>query len=155
MPIRLEKLPENETSHIAVKHNMTWAMAAAALKQKPGWNLTWPLVVKKSDGSYVAARYQTILEGGDVPPETPAENLPGLMPVESVDKNSIGTETAQDKVTRSDAKLIVVTDQDKFAGVVVKGVNRSGEGLPTGKLDKLAGSNVDLSKLGDFLLDEA
>jgi hypothetical protein len=38
---------------------------------------------------------------------------------------------------------------------MVKGANRSGEGLPTGKLDKLAGSGVDLSKLGDFLLDEA
>lgn len=154
MPIRLEALPENEKVHIAVKHNTTWAMAAAALKQKAG-NPSWPLVVKKSDGSYVSARYQTILEASEVAPETEADQLPGLIAVESVEMNSIGTRAAQDKVTASKAKLIVLTDQNKFAGVMVKGADRSGGGLPTGKLDQLAGSNVDLSKLGDFLLDEA
>jgi len=154
MPVRLESLSADEKVHIAVKHNTTWAMAAAALKQKAG-NPTWPLVVKKSDGSYAAARFQNILEAGDVPPETEAENLPGLVPVAAVETTAVGTGAAWDIVNSSDAKMIVLTTESKFAGVMVKGANRSGGTLPTSKLDKLAGSNVDLSKLGDFLLDEA
>ena len=154
MPVHVEDLKPEEQVHIAVKHNTTWAMAAAALKQRFG-NPSWPLVVKKSDGSYAAARYQTILEAGEVSPETEVEKLPGLMPIETVEMRSIGTGAAWDKVNSSNAKLIVLTDQTKFAGVMVKGANRSGGSLPSGKLDRLAGSNVDLSKLGDFLLDEA
>lgn len=154
MPIHLEDLELKEKVHVAVKYDTTWAMAAAALKQKAG-NPSWPLVIRKPDGSYVATRYKTILESGDVAPETEAINLPGLMPIDAVEMKSIGTGAAWDKVNSSSAKLIVLTDGSKFAGVMVKGADRSGEGFPTSKLDQLAGSVADLSKLGDFLLDEA
>ncbi len=153
MPIRLETLEDSEKLHIAVKGNATWAMAAAALKQKGG-NPSWPLVVKKSDNTYAAVRYQTVLEGSDLPPDTLAEVLPGLTAVEAVDINSVGTDVAWGIVNQSKFKLIVITSQGKFVGVMAKGAHRGDTRLPTSKLDQLAGQNVDLSQLGDFLLDE-
>ncbi|MBM4423986.1 MAG: hypothetical protein FJ030_11440 [Chloroflexi bacterium] len=154
MPIRLDHLEPSEKVHVAVKGNATWAMAAAALKQKGG-NPTWPLVVRKADGSYAAVSFEAILNSGDLPPDTLAENLPGLSPVDSVEINSMGTDAARDRVSGlKGMKLIVIADADgKFMGTLGKGIKRSGGELPTAKLDQLAGQNVDLTQLGDLLLD--
>ena len=154
MPIRLESLDSSEKVHVAVKHDATWAMTAAALKQKRG-NFSWPLVVRKADGSYAAVRFQAVVEAGEIPPDTLAEALPGLAPVEAVEMNSISTGTAWDKVNASKTRLLVVTKAGKFAGTMAEGVIRGDGGLPTTKLDQLAGGVVDLSKLSSFLLDEA
>ncbi len=154
MPIHMDKLAENEKAHVGVKHDATWAMAAAALQQKSG-NLSWPLVVRKSDGTYAAASYAKILEAGDASPDTLAENLPGLVKVDSVDIKDVGTETAQGMAQSAPAKLIVVTNEGKYAGIVGTGSYRTGSDLPASKLDNLAGGNVDLSKLGDFLLGDS
>lgn len=154
MPIRLDSLDTSEKVHVAVKHDATWAMAAAALKQKSG-NLSWPLVVRKADGSYAAVRFQAVVEAGDVPPDTLAEALPGLVPVEAVEMDSISTGPAWDKVNASQTRLLVVTAAGKFAGTMARGISRGDGGLPASKLDQLAGGVADLSKLGSFLLDEA
>lgn len=154
MPIRLEMLEEGEKANVAVKGNTTWAMAAAALKQKGG-DPSWPLVVKKADGFYVAATYATILNAGDIPPNTQAEALPGLVPVQAVELDSMSTKQAQDHVAvLKSPQLIVAVNQGKYVGAI-KGIGRTGGELPTAKLNELAGKQTDLAKLGDFLLDEA
>ena len=155
MPIRFEGLDDSEKFHIAVKGNTPWAAAAAALKQKAG-NPSWPLVVKKSDGTYAAVQFKTLLEADDIPPDTQAENLPGLTPVEVLKVSAMGTDAARDHVSnmKGPKLAVVVDDSGKFMGTIGKGAHRGDGGLPTSKLDQLAGQNVDLSKLGDFLLDE-
>ncbi len=154
MPVKLENLEESEKAHVAVKGNTTWAMAAAALKQRGG-SPSWPLVVRKSDGSYAAATFETILKAGDVPPDTPAENLPGLVSVKTLDVSSMGVGAARSEVFNTKGlKLFVLMDGEKFVGALSTGIVRGGE-LPTAKLNQLAGQHTDLAKLGDFLLDEA
>lgn len=154
VPIQLENLEESEKAHVAVKGSTPWAMAAAALKQRGG-NPSWPLVVRKSDGSYAAATFDAILKAGDLPPDTPAEALPGLVPVKTLDVNSMGVGVARDEVQRvKELKLYVLMDGEKFVGALSAGMVRGGE-LPTAKLNELAGKQTDLTKLGDFLLDEA
>lgn len=153
MPIRLEGLEASEKVHIAVKANTTWLMCVAALKQRAG-NQLWPLVVRKSDGTYAAAKFQTILDSGDVPPEALAESLPGLTPVETLAISSRGTDAARTHVNGlKGLKLVVlVDDEGKFVGTLGEPVKRSD--LPSGKLDAVTSGPVDLSKLKDFLLDE-
>jgi len=152
MPIRLETLDDSEKLHIAVKANTTWAMIAAMLQQNKG-NETWPLVVRKADGSYVGAKMGAIFRAGDAPPDTLAVNLPGLLAVEAVEIDSIGTGAARDQVGQSKAKVIVLTNQGKFVGTMGHGVNRSGD-LPSGKLSALTSGGVDLSQIGKFLLTD-
>ena len=154
MPIRLEALDAAEKFHVAVKGDATWLMAAHALKQRGG-NPSWPLVVRKSDGTYAAVQYQTVLESGEVAPDTLAENLPGLAPVGTLKAGEMGTEAARDHVNGlKGLKLVVVVGDDgKFKGTIGKGAHR-GEGLPSGKLNSMTSGPVDLSKLKDFLLDD-
>ncbi|HKZ70463.1 MAG TPA: hypothetical protein VJ020_10315 [Anaerolineales bacterium] len=152
MPIYLEDLQVDEKLHIAVKANTTWAMIAAMLQQNKG-NETWPLVVRKADGSYVGAKFGTIFRAGDAPPETLAESLPGLLPVETVELDSMGTATARDRVGESKARVLVLTKQGKFVTTLGRGVNRSGD-LPSGKLSALTSGGVDLSQVGKFLLTD-
>lgn len=152
MPIHLEALDASEKLHVAVKGNTTWLMCVAALKHRAG-NPWWPLVVRKSDGAYAAAQFKTILDSGGVPPETLAESLPGLAPVETLSLSAMGTEAARNHVNRlKGLKLAVLVDDDgKFVGtlqVVFRG------DLPGGKLDALTSGPIDLSTLKDFLLDE-
>lgn len=153
MPVRLEGLDASEKAHIAVKGNTTWLMCAAALKQRRG-DPSWPLVVRKSDGTYAAARFSTILDAGDVPPETAAEDLPGLAAVGTLSVDSMGTDAARDYVNRLQGlKLVVLVDgEGRFVGTLSQGISRSN--LPSGKLDAMTSGPVDLSKLKDFLLDE-
>jgi len=155
MPVRLEMLDASEKNHVAVKGNTPWAMAAAALINNNG-QAHWPLVVRKADGTYAATTFEAILKAGDVSPDTLAENLPGLVPVETITVNSMGTDAARDRVNGlKGLKLaVVVDDRGKYLGALAKPVSRSGGELPTAKLDQLAGQQADLSKLGDFLLDE-
>jgi hypothetical protein len=153
MPIRLEGLDADEKAHVAVKANATWLICAAALKQRAG-NTFWPLVVRKSDGAYLAARFKTILDSGGVQPDTPAEALPGLAAVETLAISTMSTAAARDHVNGlAGLKLVVLVDDDgRFVGTLSQGIHRGD--LPGGKLEGLTSGPVDLSTLKDFLLDE-
>src|SRR6185503_2343502 len=152
MPIRLDKLDASEKVHIAVKGNTTWLMCVAALKQRAG-NQGWPLVVRKADGTYLAAQFKTILDSDGVQPETPAETLPGLVVVETLAINAMGTEAARDhRNGLKGLKLVVLVDgEGKFVGTLGQDIHRGD--LPGGKLEAMTTGPVDLSTLKDFLLD--
>lgn len=152
MPVRIERLKEEITNnHIAMKGSTTWSMAAAALKERKGQS-SWPLVVLKSDGSFSAATFDEIFASGEVAPEAVLETILALQPVETIDADSMTTKEVNDKAT-STGKLYVITANGKYK-YAVNGRKRGGGDLPSGKLSELAGKTADLSKLGDFLLDE-
>jgi hypothetical protein len=153
MPIRLEGLDDAEKIHIAVKGNTTWLMCVAALKQRAG-NANWPLVVRKTDGTYLAAAFGTLLEAAGVQPETLAESLPGLAPVGTLTVSAMSTQAAQDHVQglKGFKLVVLVDDAGKFVGTLRPGSSRSS--LPGGKLDAMTTGPVDLSTLKDFLLDD-
>jgi hypothetical protein len=151
MPIREAALKDPKNNHIAIKGTATWAMAAAALKQKNG-AATWPLVVLKTDGTYGAETFEQIVKK-DVAAEAAVETIPGLCPVKAVEADLMSTGDAETLANAEKCiKLLVVVEKGKFKGVLFAGSHRGGD-LPTSKLNELAGSNVDLSKLGDLLLD--
>lgn len=154
MPIRPEKLAEPQNAHVALKHNATWLMAVQILTQRGG-NPAWHLVVRNANGQYLAATFARIAQQGDVAPDTAVADLPGLALVETVDAAAMSTGDAEQYVhgLRTAVKLIVVQHGSRFAGIVSAGSSRSGE-LPSPQLDRLAGQTVDLSQLGDLLLDD-
>ncbi len=152
MPIRIEPLKDDSNhNHIALKGTATWSMAAAALKERKGQG-SWPLVVLKSDGSFSAATFDEIFAGGEVAPEAAVETIATLKSVETIEVDSLTTGEAINKATNT-GKLYVITANGKYK-YVVNGRKRGGGDLPSGKLGELAGKTADLSKLGDFLLDE-
>ena len=151
MPIREAALKDSKNNHIAIKGSATWAEAAAALKQKKG-TATWPLVVLKSDSAYGAATFEELAKK-DIAPGTAVETISSLYVVKSVEADSMSTGDAEQLANSAkDIKLLVVVEKGKFKGVIYAGTHRGGD-LPSSKLSELAGSNVDLSKLSDLLLD--
>ncbi|MBI3244185.1 MAG: hypothetical protein HYZ49_18035 [Chloroflexi bacterium] len=152
MPIRIDSLKQDLTyNHIALKGTATWSIAVAALQQRNGQS-NWPLVVLKSDGTFSAAAFNKIIASGDIPPDTAIETITSLKPVETIDVNSMSTGEAKNKADNF-SKLYVITENGKYKYIVGK-IERGGGDLPSGKLGELAGKTADLSKLGDFLLDE-
>ncbi len=152
MPIRIDPLKQNNNhNHIALKGTATWSLAAAALQQRKGQS-NWPLVVLKSDGAFSAATFDEIYKSGEISPDAAIETIAALNPVETIDVGAMSTGEAENKATNS-GKLYVITENGKYK-YAVNGRKRGGGDLPSGKLSQLAGKTADLSKLGDFLLDE-
>lgn len=163
MPISDEVLLKDKNRFIAVTGDAKVGQAIAALNALSGqpW---WHLVVRMDDGSWRALRFSELGASVSSVPNAAELRLRAaaqLRPVSSIDRNALDTKSAQALARKSDAQILVVTNNGVPIGILVEGVRRGGAGggensgglaMPAASLDQLGGKYVKLKDYGSILL---
>lgn len=130
MPIRAKDLAVPKNSHIAVKGSATLRQAFALLDAKRG-DLSWHLIVARSDGTWAAMRFRELsLKAADDPSQLDKrlEELEWLITAREVRQDSMGTGRAEDEASKSPGELVVVTDHEgRLSGILYIGAMASAE----------------------------
>src|SRR6266511_740671 len=148
MPITNELLNDTSNAHIHVEASSTLKEAFAALKAAGGqpW---WHLIIPQGVGQWGAVKFSELdALAAKMGPDfftTPIHQLPlPWIQAEAVEQNSLDDDEASDEAYRSPGRLLVVTRDGAFVGILYAGVVRGEFAGPTAL--ELHGVLADLSQ---------
>jgi len=155
MPISDEALQNERNRFLAVKGEATIGQTLAALKTLGG-QTWWHIVVRMNDGSWRAARFSELLANLNSPlggAETKLLDFSQLKTALAVERVSLETKAAQTLARKSEAHVLVVTEDGLPVGILTERVYRGVPGsVPTATLDQIGGEQVKLKDYGTILL---